>query len=182
MRTPLVFVALIGSLILRLATVAAAQDTPQPTGSSPARTGAPIPVFTPGVDDLMTILIQTRHSKLYYAGSQKNWELAAFEMGELRAAFRRIAQMYPKYIDNSVGDALRLIMEPKLRHMDAAIAAADLKQFTTAYREITAGCNSCHNYMERPFLVIKVPEAAPGLAVADQDFRETDTKVEHVER
>ncbi len=42
--------------------------------------------FKPAMDDLMTMLVQPRHLKLYYAGLEKNWTLAGFQLNELRAA------------------------------------------------------------------------------------------------
>src|ERR1700677_359498 len=132
MRAPLAIVALLGSLTVCMSMSTTAQNTPQ-AATPIAGAGMQISPFIPGFDDLMTMLVQPRHSKLYYAGIQRNWELAAFEVGELRSAFRRIAQMYPKYADNSVDDAFRLMMEPKLQAMDAAIAAADSKRFLSVY-------------------------------------------------
>ncbi|HWY61519.1 MAG TPA: hypothetical protein VNW15_06435, partial [Rhizomicrobium sp.] len=42
--------------------------------------GAPqIQSFTPGFDDMVTMLVQPRHIRLYYAGTAKNWEMAAAE-------------------------------------------------------------------------------------------------------
>jgi hypothetical protein len=34
--------------------------------------------------------VQSRHAKVYFAGSGKSWELAAAEMRDLRAAFDRL--------------------------------------------------------------------------------------------
>src|SRR6202044_3350534 len=127
-------------------------------------------VFTPGFDDLMTMLVQPRHIKLYYAGTRKNWELAAAESRDLRSAFRRIAQAIPRYLGNGVDEAVATIIAPKMQAMDAAIAAGDSKQFDRAYNDLTAGCNACHSYMEHSFLVIKVPDPRMNSLDPDQDF------------
>ena len=76
-----------------------------------------------GFDDLMTILIGPRHLKLYYAGIDKNWELAAAELRDLRSGLVRISQRIPKYLNNGVEDAIRVMIEPKLQQLDTAIAA-----------------------------------------------------------
>ena len=116
----------------------------------------------------MTLLIQPRHIKLYYAGSENNWELAAFELAELSSAFRRAAQTIPRYQGNDVNVALQSFINPEIQSIDAAIKAGDTKLFVKGYADLTAGCNSCHTYMEHPFLVIKKPDAAAGSAYVDQ--------------
>ena len=64
--------------------------------------------------------------------------------------------------------ALQTFINPKIQSLDAAIKAGDTKQFVKEYADLTAACNSCHTYMEHPFLVIKKPDAAAGSAYVDQ--------------
>jgi hypothetical protein len=132
--------------------------------------GTPRAVFAPGLDDLMTMLIQPRHLKLYYAGAELNWELAAAESRELGSSFRRLASGIPKYLNRDVDRTVAAMIAPKMKAVDAAISAADAKQFLNAYAELTEACNACHIYMEHPFLVIKVPEGLRDSAHADQVF------------
>jgi hypothetical protein len=126
--------------------------------------------FAPGLDDLMTMLVQPRHIKLYYAGTQRNWELAVAELSDLRAAFGRISQAVPKYQDSDVDEAIKAIIVPKMQALDVAIAAADAKRFGVAYGDLTAACNACHVYLEHPFLVIEVPGAKASTGYPDQSF------------
>ena len=141
----------------------------QPTAAP--KTGAPQDQGF-GFDDLMTMLVQPRHIKLFQAGAKKNWELAAAESRDLRASFGRIALVMPKYDNNDVSLAMGNFMGAKLDVLDAAIAAANAEQFATAYKAVTAGCNDCHTYMEHPFLVIQNPDpAASASAHSDQDFK-----------
>ena len=88
------------SLALAASAAGIAQSAPAPGG------GLQVLDFKPGFDDLMTMLVQPRHIKLYAAGKQGNWELAGFQLNELRASFRRIGQTLPTYRTypiNSVG-------------------------------------------------------------------------------
>jgi hypothetical protein len=124
-----------------------------------------------GFDDLMTLLVQPRHIKLYFAGTGKNWELAAAESRDLRSAFARIAQSIPKYLNNGVDETLKAMIVPKMQALDAAIAAADSKRFAASYDDLTAACNACHVYMEHPFIAVKVPEPSASLGYSDQEFR-----------
>jgi hypothetical protein len=155
-------VALSGSLV---ALAAPAPATP------PAGGGLQILEFKPAFDDLMTMLIQPRHVKLWLAGQQQNWTLAAFELNELRAALLRIGQTIPKYRNFSTEATIGSIFQPKIMAMNGAIAAKNLQQFNTAFGALTTACNDCHAGMEHEFLVIKVPDVSAAAMYANQDFR-----------
>src|SRR5438270_13009051 len=109
----------------------AAPATPPPGG------GLTILEFKPAMDDLMTMLIQPRHLKLYYAGQQKNWTLAAFELNELGSALRRIGQTIPKYRNFSVDATVTSIFAPKIQAVNAAISSRNVAQFNSAYADLT---------------------------------------------
>ena len=126
--------------------------------------------FKPGLDDLMTMMVQPRHIKLLAAAQQKNWELAAFQLNELKASFRRIGQYIPTYRTLPMDSSVASIITPKIDAVDAAIKASNPAQFTAAYAELTTACNQCHQAMEHAFLVMKVPSAAAMTAFIDQEF------------
>ena len=144
---------------------------PQEQSSTP--TAPPPPVapadFKPGMDDLMTLLVQPRHTKLFFAGARRNWELATAESRNLNQALTQIARVVPAYLNNDVKAAMTSMIVPQMRELDAAIAAADVKRFATAYVTLTQACNACHTYMEHPFLVIRCPHGANSI-YSDQDF------------
>jgi hypothetical protein len=126
--------------------------------------------FKPGFDDMMTMMIQPRHLKLYYAGQQENWVLARFQVNELRAAFGRIGDTIPDFGFFPVDDAFEATMFEPMDAMLAAINASDRDEFNRAYVGLTAACNACHDAMHFPFLVVKVPDANAAASYANQDF------------
>lgn len=169
----IVAATVVGTSSLGIAATAIPQNSEDPSAATaPAAASTPAPAFTPGFADLMSMLVQPRHIKLYYAGMRKNWELAAFESRGLSSAFDRIAQTIPNYRDSgSVKEAVESMMAPAMEAIDAAIAAGDSKQFVKAYTDLTSGCNACHSYTEYPFLVIRVPQVDSKNSVyPDQDF------------
>ena len=171
MKKHQVAAVLVGALALTASLVAVAQSpTPQPpaAAAAPAGGGLVILDFKPAMDDLMTMLVQPRHLKLYYAGQAKNWELAAFQLRELSAALARIGRTIPTYRKNDVNAAVAAIFADKAAAVDAAIKAADPAKFTAAYTEMTGACNACHAGMDHAFLVIKVPDA---MVYPNQEFR-----------
>ena len=164
--------ALAGALVFTAAALAVAQNAPVPGAPAgapaAARPGLTILEFKPAMDDLMTMLVQPRHIKLYYAGQAKNWRLAGFELNELRGALARIGRTIPTYRNIGVDTAVASIFADSIKSVDAAIKASDSAKFAAAYGEMTAACNACHTGMEHPFLVIKVPD---GAIYPDQEFK-----------
>ncbi|HLH98860.1 MAG TPA: cytochrome family protein [Xanthobacteraceae bacterium] len=138
--------------------VAWGQGAPPATEGAPAAGGGPaVTEFKPSMSDLMNMLVQPRHIKLYYAGKSQNWTLAAFEVGELKNALARVGRTIPVYRKMSVDTAVTSIIADKIKALDAAIKAKDEAQFMTAYGETTQACNACHQGLDHPFVKIKVP-------------------------
>jgi hypothetical protein len=163
-RRHAIAIMLTSSLALAASAAGIAQSAPAPGG------GLQVLDFKPGFDDLMTMLVQPRHLKLYAAGKQGNWELAGFQLNELRASFRRIGQTLPTYRTYPMDSSVASIIAPKMQAMDEAIKARDPARFDTAYGELTAACNTCHQAMEHAFLVMKVPSPAAMAPFIDQEF------------
>ncbi len=130
--------------------------------------GLVIQEFKPAMDDLMTMLIQPRHLKLYYAGEAKNWKLAEFQLRELRQALARIGRTIPNYRKIGVDDAVASIFTEKAVAVEAAIKGGDPAKFAVAFSDMTNACNACHASMDHEFLVIKVPQAN---VYPNQEFR-----------
>ncbi|MGZ3374996.1 MAG: hypothetical protein ACXU8S_00190 [Phenylobacterium sp.] len=137
-------------------------------GGAPAAPAPPLVDYHPSMGDLMTMAVQPRHTKLGLAGQARNWPYAAYEAGELRHAFDRVAKTIPIYRDNDIAGAATNNMKAPLDALDAAIKARDSAAFTRAYAQATRGCNACHKSLEHPEVVIKSPVGSP---YPDQDFR-----------
>src|SRR5215471_2137428 len=164
-RRALVVVAALG-----VSAIAFEMGKAAPAPAAPQGGGLTILEFKPAFDDIMTMLVQPRHIKLYAAGQAKNWGLAAFQLNELQGALRRIGQTIPKYRTYDVNNSVASIFTPAMQKMDAAIKTANPAQFATAYGELTQACNTCHQAMEHPFLKIKVPDASAMQPYINQDF------------
>jgi hypothetical protein len=117
--------------------------------------------FAPRLADIMSTA-QLRHMKLWFAGESPNWELAAFELGQLKASLVEAASLYPGIPVSNV-----TTMATSVKSVADAIAAKDGREFATAYGELTVGCNACHQSLGREFIVMRVPTASP---FSDQVF------------
>ena len=180
---PLAVALAAGSFAFAAAAIGIAQGAPAAApaakAGAPAAAGkaaAPAPLvildFKPTLSDLMTMMIQPRHIKLWAAAQQRNWTLAAFELNEMRSAFDKIAATIPKYpqpgTQVDLGPTFQSLMGPKIQQVNGAIGAANPMQFATAFNDLTTQCNGCHEALNHPYLVIKVPAAE---SYPNQDFR-----------
>ena len=126
---------------LGAATAVAAQDLKSPSADQ----------YVPRLGDIMGAA-QTRHHKLWMAGKAQNWELAAYELRQLKANLVEAAVFYSGI---PVGNVTTL--EPSLQSMSDAIDAKDSRKFAKGLGELTEGCNACHRSLKRSFVVMKVP-------------------------
>ncbi|WP_027530805.1 hypothetical protein [Bradyrhizobium sp. WSM3983] len=126
---------------LGAATAVAAQDLKSPSADQ----------YVPRLGDIMSAA-QTRHQKVWLAGKAQNWELAAFEMRQLKASLVEAAVLYSGIPVSNV-----TTLEPSLQSTSDAIAAKDGRKFAKALGDLTEGCNACHRSLGRSFVVMKVP-------------------------
>jgi hypothetical protein len=105
--------------------------------------------------DIMSA-VQFRHSKLWTAGQQKNWELAGYELELVKSSLNEAIAFYTDIpVDN-----IRMI-DPPIKSIESAVAARNSAAFGKAFGDLTTGCNSCHQSIGRGFIVMKVPTASP---------------------
>ena len=127
--------------LMGAATAVAAQDLRSPSADQ----------YVPRLGDIMGAA-QTRHQKLWLAGKAQNWELAAYELRQLKASLVEAALLYSGIPVSNV-----TTLEPSLQATSEAIAAKDGRKFAKALGDLTEGCNACHRSMGRNFVVMKVP-------------------------
>jgi hypothetical protein len=116
----------------------------------------------------MTMTVQPRHIKLAFAGREKNWAYADYELHELQEAFDRAARVWPQWRSLPIADMMTSVTKEPMTALSQAIKAADANKFSVAYKQLTDGCNTCHLATDRGIIAIQVPETSP---FSDQDFR-----------
>jgi hypothetical protein len=129
-----------------------------------AQTGVNVPPSSPYVPRLGDIMnaAQIRHMKLWFAGKSANWELAAYEVRQLKASIVEAASLYEGIPLTNV-----TTMAQPVSAVADAIDAKDGRKFVKAYGDLTEGCNSCHQSIGRGYIVIRVPDVSP---FSDQQF------------
>jgi hypothetical protein len=63
--------------------------------------------YAPDLGDFMG-LTQLRHFKLWYAGRSKNWELADYEIEQIRKSFESVKVFYPTLGDVDMAKMIKL--------------------------------------------------------------------------
>ena len=126
------------------------------------------PQYRPGLGDLMTMTVQPRHIKLAFAGREKNWTYAAYELHELEEAFERAAQVWPQWRSVPIAQMMDSVTKEPMAAVSQAIKDADTNRFNAAYRQLIEACNACHQAADRAMIVIRVPELS---SFPDQDFQ-----------
>ena len=111
--------------------------------------------YAPRLGDIMGAT-QLRHFKLWYAGAEKNWALASYELGQIRASFGDAMTYYPGL---PISDMTT--MAKPAAAIETAIKAKDSAEFASAFRALTGACNECHLAQGVSFITIKVPNASP---------------------
>lgn len=129
-----------------------------------AQSGVNLPPSEPYVPRLGDIMnaVQSRHMKLWFAGKSQNWELAAYEIRQLKANLMEAASLYQGIPVTNV-----TTMVQPVQSVADAVEARDGRKFSKAYGELTDGCNACHQSIGRGFIVLRVPDASP---FGDQKF------------
>ncbi|NPU64474.1 hypothetical protein HL667_05635 [Bradyrhizobium sp. 83012] len=128
--------------------------------AAPSRSNAD--QYLPRLGDIMN-LIQVRHAKLWFAGQAKNWDLAGYELAQLKQSLTDAAIFYSGLPVNNV-----TTLSQPIQSISDAIAAKDGKRFASAVTELTSGCNACHATMDRGYVAIRIPTDKP---FGNQDFR-----------
>lgn len=119
--------------------------------------------YRPGIGDLMGS-IQKHHNKLWFAGTNENWELADFAIHEIEEGFDDLNTLHG---DRDELKSLAMI-QPALKELKKAIEQQDATAFKEGYKVLNTTCNSCHSSAGFGFIKIATP-ISPSLS--NQDYR-----------
>jgi hypothetical protein len=152
-RQPIVAAAIAAAALLATAlagsrgSAAGPEATPAPEASG----------YLPSISDLMIATIQPRHERLWRAGQDGNWAFAAYELGNLHGAFGRVEQAHPTTQNIYFPEMVTSVTEQPITELKRAIQSKDAGAFASAYADLTAACNSCHQALNHGVVEIAVP-------------------------
>jgi len=160
----------LAALLLPLTAFAQTPSSPPvsaPPAVPPAAVEPAAKTYIPGIELFMNV-IQSEHAKLWYAASARNWELAAYQLGEIKEVMSDVEDLYPKFKDLPLGQMLDGVITGPIADLEKALDAKDFGKFSARYGKLTEACNACHQATGNGFVVIQRP-ANPGFP--NQDFR-----------
>ena len=122
--------------------------------------------YKPGLGEFMTAT-QLRHAKLWFAGKDHNWDLAAYEIDEIKEGLEDAARLHPTFEGFPVAEMIKTIINPRIERLEKAVKGNNSTEFVAAFDELTNGCNSCHAGASKPFIRIQRPTEPP---LTNQNF------------
>jgi len=149
------------AFLLALLPLASSAQTPAPSATATPK------AFVPGLEWFMT-MIQGEHAKLWYAGKARNWQLAKYQLGEIKEIMSDVQDLVPTFRSLPLADMMDTVIVGPIGDLEKAIAAKNPKAFAKGYDQLSAACNSCHEATGNGFVHIRRP-VGPGFP--NQDFR-----------
>jgi hypothetical protein len=150
--------------IVLIALVAAAAAFPVFAEDKPAENSQQS--YVPSLALMMTVT-QLRHFKLWYAGEVDNWDLAKYELAQIKESIQDAVRLFP-----TLPAADMTVMTDPVEELERAIDAGNRAKFSQAYEKLTAVCNSCHKNVGVGFIVMRIPRLSPIMTspFSDQSF------------
>ncbi|HZV12860.1 MAG TPA: hypothetical protein VFA55_06555 [Candidatus Kapabacteria bacterium] len=121
----------------------------------------------PGLGEYMNDM-QVHHAKLWFAGTDNNWGLAKYELGEMDELMGNIIEEYPTHKGIAIANIMKAIRNTQLPELDSVIEKhGPVDKFQTSFKELNAACNGCHGATGHIFIKIQPPLTPP---ITNQDY------------
>ncbi|MFQ6180616.1 hypothetical protein ACLMJV_01475 [Sinorhizobium meliloti] len=110
--------------------------------------------YIPTLREIMT-KIELSRSKLWYSVKLRNWMLARYQLGKVKAEFGAATRFHllPASALAGTNSVVDLI--------ESSIRAKDDELFEESFAKMTAECNNCHKAAGKSFLHVGTPSASP---------------------
>ncbi|MFH6936022.1 hypothetical protein [Flavobacterium sp. FlaQc-30] len=118
--------------------------------------------YKPGFGEFMGN-IQIHHAKLWFAGENQNWQLADFEMNEIKENLDGIQKYCSDRTETKSIGMINLAMDS----LSNSILKKNKVMFQRNYTTLTNSCNTCHQATNHEYNVITIPKIPP---FSNQDF------------
>jgi hypothetical protein len=102
-------------------------------------------------------VILIEHNKLWFAAKARNWQLADYQLGEIKEIMGDIQDLVPTFKSLPLADMLDAVITKEIVEVEKAIEAKDYKAFVRGYDKLTQACNACHQGTDNGFIVIQRP-------------------------
>lgn len=94
-----------------------------------------------------------RYTELYWAGQDRNWDYARYQIDKIRTAVRNGVERRPGRAQSAQ------MLEGVLPGVEDAVTARDPALFTERFTALTVTCNACHQLKRVPFVHVQPPSS-----------------------
>lgn len=101
---------------------------------------------------LTMLEVDHRYRELHFAGQDRNWDYAAYQIEEMSEAIESGLQRRPARAASAA------MLEPALDGVKIAVTAQDQDAFGQAFQTLTTTCNACHLAENVAFIHVATPE------------------------
>ena len=126
----------------------------------------------PGLGDYMTT-IQLHAGKLWFAAKASNWELAEYELDELKETMEAAKGLNAEKNGVKISGVLDSVLQTQVAQLTESINRKNPAEFQKSYDETLSACNGCHTEAGYKFIHIVRPIAPP---VTNQKWEIAHTK------
>jgi hypothetical protein len=113
-----------------------------------------------GLGEFMTT-IQLHAGKLWFAAKAANWDLAEYELDELKETMEAAKGLNAEKGGVKISDVLDAILQTQVAHLAESIKRKRSTEFQKSYDETLSACNGCHTESGYKFIRIVRPSAPP---------------------
>jgi hypothetical protein len=114
----------------------------------------------PGLGEYMTT-IQLHAGKLWFAVNATNWDLASYELDELKETMEAAKALNAEKNGVKVSNVLDAVLQTQIVQLEDAIKRKGKSEFQKSYDATVGACNGCHSEAGVKFIHIIRPSAPP---------------------
>jgi hypothetical protein len=114
----------------------------------------------PGLGEYMTT-IQLHVGKLWFAAKASNWELAEYELDELKETMEAAKGLNAEKNGVKISGVLDSVLRTQVAQLAESIEDKNPVEFQKSYDETLSACNGCHTEAGYKFIHIVRPSAPP---------------------
>src|SRR4029077_10113149 len=116
--------------------------------------------FAPGLGEYMTT-IQLHAGKLWFATKAANWDLAQYELDELKETMEAAKGLNAEKNGIKISSVLDSVLQTQVSELDKSIKSKSPAEFQKSYDETLSACNGCHTEAGYKFIHIVRPSVPP---------------------
>lgn len=116
--------------------------------------------LAPGLGEYMTT-IQLHVGKLWFSARALNWELAEYELDELKETMEAAKALNAEKNGVKISNVLDSVLQTQVPQLAESIKHKSAADFQKSYDDTLSACNGCHTEVGYKFIHIIRPAAPP---------------------